>query len=171
MDAARLIESLEHTTAALSALLADVSPDDAGWRPDPGAWSIAEIVGHLLAEERDDFRPRLRSTLEDPRAPWPAIDPERAVRDARHAGQDLARLRRAFLEERRASMTWLKELDGVDWTPTYQHAEFGPITAGDLLASWAAHDVLHLRQITSRLFRLVEAAAAPHSPRYAGPLT
>ena len=172
MDVAALIASLDRTSSALAALLAGLPPAAAAWKTEPGAWSIVEIAGHLLDEERDDFRPRLQSTLADPRAPWPAIDPEGAVRERGHADADLGELLAAFLEERRASLAWLRGLDdGADWDAAYEHAELGTLTAGDLLTSWAAHDVLHLRQILARLYRLVEAAGAPHGTRYAGPLT
>jgi len=171
MDAARLIYSLERTTEALSALLVGLPAAEAAWRPEPAAWSIVEIAGHLLDEERLDFRPRLASTLKDPGVAWPAIDPEASVKEHGYAARDLDEVWSAFLEERRDSLAWLRGLEVVDWTATYSHRELGPLAAGDLLTSWAAHDILHLRQITSRLFRLLEAAAAPHTPGYAGPLT
>jgi hypothetical protein len=171
MDAARLINSLERTTEALAALVAGLPAADAAWRPEPGAWSIAEIAGHLLDEERLDFRPRIESTLKDPDAAWPATDPEASVEQHGYARRDLEEIWSAFLVERHSSLAWLRSLEEVDWTDAYAHPELGPLTAGDLLTSWAAHDVLHLRQITSRLFRILEVAAAPHSPRYAGPLT
>jgi len=171
MDAAHLILSLEQTPHTLSPLLAGLSDQDAAWRPAPGAWSIVEIAGHMLDEEREDFRPRLQSTLHDPQAAWTPIDPEAAVRLHDHAARSTSEVWSEFLEERRASLLWLHALPSPDWALTHTHPELGPISAGDLLTSWAAHDLLHLRQITTRLFGRIEAAGAPHTPRYAGPLT
>jgi hypothetical protein len=56
----------------------------------------------------------------------------------------------------------------VDWSVAYQHPKVGPIRAGDLLTGWAAHDALHLRQISKRLFQLAERDGAGFTSRYAG---
>ena len=37
------------------------------WRPEPGKWTLLEIVCHLLDEEREDFRARVKHTLEHPK--------------------------------------------------------------------------------------------------------
>ena len=71
------------------------------------------------------------------------------------------------MTERKASVEWLRSLAGVDWERTYQHPKIGPLRAGDLLAAWAAHDFLHLRQIASTRVALVQMAAGQFSTRYA----
>lgn len=58
-----------------------------------------------------------------------------------------------------------------DWSAAYAHPQWGPIRAGDLLAAWAAHDALHLRQIAKRLYQLTAAAAGDHPTIYAGEWT
>jgi hypothetical protein len=72
-----------------------------------------------------------------------------------------------LLTERANSLTWLHDLSEPNWDVEYP-APFGPIKAGDLLASWVAHDNLHTRQLVelrrSRLLRMV----APYSVKYAG---
>ena len=40
-----------------------------------------------------------------------------------------------FLSERKESLVWLRTLSAPDWAVTYE-ASFGPITAGDVMASW-----------------------------------
>ena len=42
------------------------------------------------------------------------------------------------------------------------------MTAGQMLLSWLAHDMLHLRQMAELHHRYIEAAAAPESVDYAG---
>ena len=54
-----------------------------------------------------------------------------------------------------------------DGTREYR-APFGPITAGDLLASWAAHDVLHSRQLAELRRARLLADTQPHRTQYAG---
>ncbi len=171
MDPHAIIKRLAHLTPAIDALAADISDADARWKPATGAWSILEIVCHLIDEELEDFGPRLRSTLEDPSRAWPPIDPEGWAIDRRYNERSLvdqlARLRRARTE----TLQWLGLLASSDWSCTHFHPKLGPIRAGDLLAAWAAHDLLHLRQLTKRKYELVDRDAAPYGARYAGSWT
>jgi hypothetical protein len=178
MDAARLIDRLEGFGAVLPPLTALVRTDDARFKPPgvdgkPPAWSILEIVNHLVDEETDDFRMRVRLTLEDPAQAWPPSDPERWARERLYKGQgyndrDLAESVERFVGERAASVRWLRSLKNPDWERAHVHPKVGPLSAGMLLASWAAHDALHVRQIAKRLFELAARDGAPNSVRYAG---
>jgi hypothetical protein len=170
MDAAAIIRRLESFAAVLPALTSGLSAAEARRKPPSGAWSILEIVNHLVDEERDDFRFRLELTLRDPTLPWPPSDPEAWARDRLVGGlhyhqRDLAESVARFVSERGKSLTWLRSLASPDWTRTYIHPKAGPVSAAALLASWAAHDALHIRQIAKRLYEL---AAAEGDVRYAG---
>lgn len=155
---------------AIGALVSGMSAADARFKPPSGAWSIVEIVNHLVDEEREDFRVRLRSTLETPAKPWPPNDPEAWARDRKYRDRDLGESLASFERERAESIAWLRSLREVDWTRAYIHPKAGPISAGDLLVSWAAHDALHVRQIAKRMFELAgrDGAAEGFSTRYAG---
>jgi hypothetical protein len=48
------------------------------------------------------------------------------------------------------------------------HPKVGATAAGDVMASWAAHDALHLRQIAKRLWELAGRDGAPFRTGYAG---
>ena len=50
----------------------------------------------------------------------------------------------------------------------YPHPQAGPLRAGDLLAAWQAHDLLHVRQLTRLHYRFLEQQAEPFTLRYAG---
>lgn len=170
MDVHGVLDRLERFPDALATWLGGLSAADATWRPASGGWSLVEIVNHLADEESEDFRARLRSTLEDPTRPWAPIDPERAVVERGHAARALEPSLARFAEERRASIAWLRALAEPPWSNTYEHP-LGPLSAGDLLVSWAAHDALHLRQVASRVHALVSGALPGGSSAYAGPLT
>jgi hypothetical protein len=165
----RLITSLESFLEVLPPVLAGVTADDARRRGPDDAWSILEIVTHLADEEVEDFRARVRSTLDDPAAAWTPIAPEEWAGERRYNDGDLAETLERFLEARRESVAWLRGLGDVDWTRAYEHPRFGPISAGDVLVSWAAHDVLHLRQLAKRRYEQIARDGAPHSTAYAGP--
>lgn len=163
------IRSLEASAAAIIALIGGLRPEERDFRPTPEAWSIHDIVCHLLDEERDDFRQRLRLVLQDPHAEWPKIDPQDWPRSRDYPSRDFAATLAAWQGEREASLDWLRSLCAGPVDLERAHTmPWGPLRAGDLLASWVAHDLLHLRQITARRFHEVEAMAQPYSTRYAG---
>jgi len=168
MDSHRLIDRMARFPGALDSLLVDAPPEDARWKPSRGDWSILEIVCHLCDEEVEDFRVRLRMTLEAPGEPWPPIDPERAVVDRRCNARDLVERLACLAQERRASVEWLRSQSPPDWSIAHEHPKLGPIRAGDLLLAWAAHDALHLRQVARRLHQLAQRYAPAFGAGYAG---
>jgi hypothetical protein len=171
MNHHKLIDSLARFGRLLPEVVRDVSPGDYRWKPPDGAWSILEVVRHLADEEESDFRPRVQLTLADPAVAWPPIDPEGwAVERLYNEGQ-LEEAVEEFGVLRRQSVAWLRSLENPDWSQTHQHPKHGPFRAGDILASWAAHDWLHLRQISKRLYQLAARDAGEYSVRYAGEWT
>ncbi len=138
------------------------------WKPKPGKWSILEVICHLYDVERFDFRPRLEYLLANPGEEWPVIDPESWVQERRYAEQDIVEMRTLFRREREHSVAWLANLETPDWGATYAHPNIGDITAGSLLASWVAHDYLHLRQMARLKYQHLATTASPHSLDYAG---
>lgn len=168
IDVSRLILRLEHFGEALAAAAMIPSLDDARWKPTPQDWSILEICCHLLDEEREDFRVRLRSTLRDPTAHWPSLELDGISERRGYVERDLRSTVASFVAERRESVAWLRTLGDPDWRKAYVHQKFGPIAAGSLLASWAAHDALHLRQIAKRLHQLAARDGGGFSIAYAG---
>lgn len=168
MNFEHLVNSLERFGHMLPEVVCGVSDEDARWKPADGAWSILEVVCHLADEEEFDFGLRTRLTLTNPAQPWPPIDPEGWAVERDYNAKNLGDVVRRFTELRRQSVRWLRELKDPNWKQAYQHPQFGPFPAGDLLAAWTAHDCLHLRQIAKRMYQLVQRDAGEHSVRYAG---
>lgn len=171
-DPGALVVRLEGVPAALNALLAGVPDADLRWKPAPEHWSILEVCCHLLDEEREDFRARIKCTLEDPTRSWPPLDLERVAERRDYNTREPRPTLEAFAAERRESLAWLRStlspFAKTDWTRAYNHNRFGPMHAGMLLASWAAHDALHLRQIAKRLYELAQRDSGEWGTRYAG---
>jgi uncharacterized damage-inducible protein DinB len=168
MNADALVARLVVTPAALDALLDGLSDADWRARPEEGGWSILEVVNHLADEEVEDFRTRLRSTLEDPNREWAPMNPEAAVMERRYQERDPAESLRRFRTERERSLAWLRGLAAPQWENARVHPQFGTRRAGDLMASWAAHDARHVAQIAKRLHMLAARHGAPYSVAYAG---
>lgn len=168
VDPAAVAHRLAASAEAIRALASAVPPEEARRRPEPDRWSVLEVVCHLADEEREDFRQRLDLTLNHPGEPWPAIDPEGWVASRRYAERDPREALDDFLWERARSLEWLRGLGEVDAERAYEHPRAGRITAGDLLASWAAHDLLHVRQLARLEWRRLGREAAPARVEYAG---
>jgi hypothetical protein len=159
-DNARVIESLAR----------HVSAEQARWKPAPDRWSILEVVNHLYDEERDDFRVRLDGILHRPEQPFSPLDPPRWAGERRYNERDLAESVERFLAERRQSLAWLRELQAPNWENAHAHPS-GPIRAGDMLSSWVAHDLLHVRQLAKLHWLYLNAVVSPHKTAYAGEWT
>lgn len=168
MDVDRFVHRMSNASEALNALVSELNPTDARWRPEGGGWSVLEIINHMADEEVDDFRMRLRLTLEDPSQLWPGIDPEGWARQRNYNERDLSESIKRFESARTESLTWLVSLRDPDWSRAHEHPKLGVIRAGDLLAAWCAHDALHIRQIAKRLFQLTQRDAGDYSTGYAG---
>jgi len=164
----KLLDSLERFSRMLPVVVDGIAEADLKWKPSSGNWSIHEIVCHLADEEEFDFSVRTRMTLENPAESWPQIDPEgwAVHRDYLNLAFD-ERLSR-FLSQRKKSLEWLVSLENPAWEQTYQHPQLGAFQAGDILAAWAAHDWLHLRQISKRLYEITGRDSQPYDNRYAG---
>ena len=158
---------LASTRDAIASLVRATAAGQAHWKPEPTKWSVLEVICHLADEEREDFRTRIRRTLEDPALPWPAIDPPRWVEERGYASRQLGDALDDFLTEREASLSWLEtcEMDGLG--KIHNHPSLGPMSVGDLLASWVAHDLLHIRQL-ARLHHEFLDHEDPHAIGYAG---
>jgi uncharacterized damage-inducible protein DinB len=163
-----LIARLAHHRGMWERLLSAVSEGEARLPPKNGGWSLLVLVAHLADEERDDFRARIESTLADPGADWAPIDPEGWVRSRDYASKGWPDVVHDLLAERDRSMAWLESLDAPDWSAPHEHPAIGQMTAGDLLASWVAHDLRHLGQASRLLYGALAAGVAPYSVDYAG---
>ncbi|MHC4415552.1 MAG: DinB family protein [Planctomycetota bacterium] len=174
MNTQRLIDSLQRFADILPGVVRHIGPEDARWRPPGGGWSILEIVAHLADEEVEDFRTRVELTLRDPSEPWPPIDPETWAVERRYNEADLEATLDRFVTERHASVEWLRSFkppSSADWTSTHVHGQLGPLRAGDIFVAWVAHDSLHLRQITKRLFQMTQHDGGDYHADYAGTWT
>jgi len=168
VDLSAMIASMDSFPAMLASAVAGLTDEDVRWKPPSGAWSILEIVCHLADEEAEDFRLRVLSTLDDPAKAWPSIEPEESVTQRRSNEKVLAEEIGRFTRERAESMRRLRELTDPDWQKTYHHPTVGDLRAGDVMTSWAVHDMLHLRQIAKRRYELMKIAGSEFSTEYAG---
>jgi hypothetical protein len=154
---------LARTPGALRALM-DGLPGE--WvdeaREGEGTFSPRDVVGHLIHGEKTDWMPRVRWILElgdeRPFVPFDRVGFREAIR-----GVPAAALLAEFAVLRTES---LAELDSLALTPEQlalrgRHPELGPVTLGQLLATWAIHDLNHVGQIVRVMSRRYSEAVGP----------
>ena len=153
------LKELKRNRKVFECLLEGLSEKEYTWREREGKWNLLEIVCHLYDEEREDFRARVSSVLEDPEKHLQAIDPQGWVLSRDYSGQSYNNTVRKFLEERDNSVAWLESLSSPKWKNTYEHPKLGPMTARLFLVNWVAHDYLHIRQITRIRYHYLQLTA------------
>jgi len=131
----------------MDALFQAVDPALVRFRYAGEKWNLLDVACHLLDEEREDFRPRVKHILEQPREPMKSIDPAGWVNSRNYQGQDLQKIMEQWRHERLESVRWLKSLGEVPWKNIHLHPSLGEISAERMLASWLEHDFLHMRQV------------------------
>jgi hypothetical protein len=140
---------LSRTPATLDALLRDLPDVWTAATEGPGTWSPFVVIGHLIHGEKTDWIPRLAIILEyGASRPFEPFDREAQLR-ARD-GKSLPALLQEFADLRLDSIARLRamhltaeklELKGM-------HPGLGIVTARQLMATWTAHDLGHLLQIS-----------------------
>jgi DinB superfamily len=140
---------LARTPAALDALLRDL-PETWTFRNEgENTWSAFDIIGHLIHGERTDWMPRARIILQfGETQTFETFNRGGHVRESegKSLGQlldEFARLRSENLDELRAL-----NLRQEDLALRGRHPALGAVTLSQLLATWAAHDLTHLHQIS-----------------------
>ena len=153
---------LERTPAALDALLRGLP--NAWTECDEGqnTWSATMVVAHLVYGEQEDWIPRMRLILESGGTFVP-FDREGHVRYSR--GKTLAQLLDEFAQARAKGLDAVRalKLTPEDLQRTGRHPSLGVVTLSQLLATWAAHDLTHLHQISRILAYQYRDAVGPWS--------
>jgi hypothetical protein len=153
---------LRRTPAVLRAWLADLPQPWISANEGPETWSPYDIVGHLIHGERTDWIPRTELLLAHGSArPFVPFDRFAQFRDSQ--GKSLGQLLDTFAELREANLNRLESLclKLEDLERPGLHPELGPVTLGQLLATWVAHDLNHLGQIARVMGRQYTEAVGP----------
>jgi hypothetical protein len=156
------IALLERTPAAFNALLCGLPNIWTQRNEGTDTWSAFDVIGHLIHGERTDWMPRARIILENGESR--AFDPfDRLGHIQQSRGKsleglldDLARLRKENLAALRAL-----DLQPQDLVRRGRHPALGIVTLSELLATWAAHDLTHLHQLSRVMAHQYRAAVGP----------
>ena len=143
------IALLERTPTALNAMLRGLPHEWTHSNEGGETWSAFDVVGHLIDADLDDWIPRARWILDHGDAkPFPPFD--RGGHREITQGKSLAQLLDEFAAVRADKLNELRALDlqPEDFARGGQHPALGSATLSQLLATWAAHDLNHIHQIS-----------------------
>jgi hypothetical protein len=145
----RTIALLTHTPPTLNALLRDLPEEWTLRNEGEKSWSPFDVIGHLIHGERTDWMPRVRRILESGESQ--AFDPfDRWAQERESRGKSLSQLLDEFADLRAQNLNQLRalKLRPEDLGKLGRHPALGIVTLSELLATWAAHDLTHLHQIS-----------------------
>jgi len=164
------IALLTRTPAVLDALLRDLPERWTLRNEGDGTWSAFDVVGHLIHGERTDWMPRARMILHFGEAK--AFEPfDRWAQQRVSQGKSLGQLLDEFARARSESLGELRALNlrQADFGRRGRHPALGAVTLSALLATWAAHDLTHLHQISRIMAHQYRDAVGPWN-KYLGVL-
>ncbi len=153
---------LTRTPSTLNALLRGMPDIWVSSSEGENTWSAFDIVGHLIVGERTDWMPRVRIILEFGEAQ--AFDLfDRSAQFQESRGKSLEQLLDDFTRLRAENLAALQALNlqPQDFARRGTHPAFGSVTLAQLLATWAAHDLTHLHQISRVMAHQYRGAVGP----------
>jgi hypothetical protein len=160
----KTIAVLERTPGALDAMLRGLPEEWTRANEGDGTWSAFDVVVHLINCERTDWMPRARTILESKDGEvreFPAFDRWGGIRESQ--GKPLAELLDTFTRERAENLRKLREwgLSSKQLAMRGKHPALGEVTLSQLIATWAAHDLNHLHQISRVMAHQYREAVGP----------
>lgn len=158
------ISLLSRTPAALEALLRGLPDTWTLQNEGEKTWSPFDIVGHLIHGERADWMPRAKTILQFGESK--AFEPfDRWAQERESQGKSLAQLLDEFARLRSENLSELGALNLMpeDLARHGRHPALGRVTLSQLLATWAAHDLTHLHQISRVMAHQYREAVGPWS--------
>jgi hypothetical protein len=141
------LKLLSRTPGTLNALLRGLPQEWTERNEGDGTWTVYEVMKHLVKAERANWVPRARMILDvgeaQPFPPFARVAEEPEEKSLELLLDEFGAARTANLETVRG---W--GLTDGDLAKRGVHPNFGRVTLGQLLATWAAHDLTHLHQIS-----------------------
>lgn len=140
-----LIDLYRGGYAAVAEALLKITPEELNGKPDPGRWSVREIIHHL-ADSEMTAAVRLRLLLAQERPTIQAYDQDEFARRLYYDRPHEVSL--ALLQiVRQSTAEILDRLTPAEWVREGTHTEAGPYGVESWLKTYADHAHKHARQI------------------------
>ncbi|MCU0240487.1 MAG: DinB family protein [Pyrinomonadaceae bacterium] len=151
-DLSKNIEILSQTPQTVNSLLSNLSHDWIYAKTEENSWNAFDIVGHYIHAEQTDWITRAKIILAQ--GENTTFEPfDRFAQLELSKGKTLKELLETFAKMRQKNLEILQS-----WNLTENqlklkgiHPELGEVTLEQLLATWADHDLTHIRQLVTIL--------------------
>ena len=152
-DSLPCLDLLEATPAILRGLMAEISEEDARWKPASDRFSISEVLSHLSHSEGHCYRPRVERFLSEEMPEFELDDAQMHLEVYKNADpeEDFAH----FEDQRETNVERLRGLPAEAGKRKARHLAAGEITLSQMLHEWALHDLGHIRQIAELVLSLI----------------
>lgn len=134
------------TAARLARLIRGLTPAQLRKRPQPGKWSIAEILAHLADTELVAGY-RIRKMVSASGCAITGFDQDTWARDGNYLRRDPRRSLATFQAIRANNLDFYRGLSSEQRSHYGMHSERGKETVGDTIRMFGGHDINHLRQV------------------------
>lgn len=127
-----------------------------------GTWNVAEVIGHLIEGEKDNWMPRLELIIQEgENKPFLPFDRDAHLKESSQKSIEQKLLE--FKTIRRTNINKLKTLVESDshLEMTGLHPEFGTVKLRELLSTWVVHDLTHIAQIVRVMAERYRADVGP----------
>ena len=148
-DINKSLEILERTPAVLNTLLSGLNEDWLINNEGPETFSPYDVIGHLIHGEKTDWTARTKRILEF--GTGKSFEPyDRFAQKEESKGKTMQQLLSEFEKLRKENIHWLRSLNLTekDLDKKGMHPKLGEVSLRNLLATWVAHDLTHIAQIT-----------------------
>jgi hypothetical protein len=145
------------TAAKLNKLTRGLTPKQLRWQPEPGKWSIAEILAHL-ADVEIVASWRMRSIIGSDGITIQPFDQDVWASAFEYNKRDPKQSLEVFRVVRENNLAMLKALPPEAWERHGMHMERGKETIAHLTRMFAGHDTNHILQIERIVRQLKDAS-------------
>jgi hypothetical protein len=145
------------TATKLKKLSHGLTPKQLKWKPEPGKWSIAEILAHL-SDVEIAVGWRMRSIAGASGTTTQPFDQDVWASLFQYNQRDVKRSLDVFRVLRENNLAMLKALPPETWDNYGMHLERGKETLAHVVRLMAGHDNNHIRQIETIVGQLKTAA-------------
>ena len=145
---ADIVGTLARQNEETLALLGTVTEERAGFRYEPGKWSIKQVVGHLIDAERI-FAYRALAIARGERQALPGMEQDEYMAHADFDARTLADLTEEFAHVRRANVLMLRGLDAEAWQRRGVASD-NEVTVRAIAYIIAGHEAHHVQILRTR---------------------
>jgi uncharacterized damage-inducible protein DinB len=143
-----VVATLESQGNETQKLLASIGEEKAGYRYEPGKWSIKQLVGHIADSERV-FAYRLLAFARGEKQPLPGFDQDEYMETANFDSRSLAELAGDLASTRHATLKLIRSLDDQAWSRRGVASD-NPVSVRALAWITAGHERHHVKILRER---------------------